>query len=152
MQLQVDTQREFAHSAEKVWKVAGDFGGLKHWLPGILACRVEGSGAADRGGNAVRLVEIFDGSVTKERLEWVDEGRFAYGYRILEAKGIDASAGYVATFTVTPLDAGRCRVDWVARFSVPDTFPAEKQERAKQKVSQMYTMCLQALEGVLARG
>lgn len=151
MRLQIDVHREYAHSADAVWKITGDFGGLKDWLPGILACRVEGSGAIDNGGNAVRIVDVFDGSVTRESLQSFDNTKRTYTYNLLEAKGIDASAEYQATFTVTPTATG-CRVDWVAGFTVPDNFPPEKAERAKQRIHQMYSMCLQHLEGLLAKG
>jgi hypothetical protein len=40
----------------------------------------------------------------------------------------------------------------VAGFDVPDDFPPEKAEKARQRVLQMYGMCLQYLDGVLARG
>jgi len=150
--LTFEVQQDYAHSADKVWAITGNFGGLKEWLPGILACRVEGSGAADTGGDAVRIVDVFDGSVTKERLEAFDAARRTYSYSILEAKGFDASSEYFATFTVTPLDANSCRINWGASFKLPASIPAEKGERARQKVAQMYTMCLQHLEGVLARG
>lgn len=152
MQVHAATQREFAHGADRVWEVTGDFGGLKNWLPGITACRVEGSGAHADGGNAVRIVDVMDGSVTKERLESIDAANRRYSYRILEAKGMDASADYVATFSVTPIDANRCRVDWAASFRVPEGFPADKTERARQKVAGMYSMLLQALEGKLQAG
>lgn len=151
MRLAVEVSREYDRDADRVWAITGDFGGLKEWLPGILACRVEGSGATDQGGNAVRIVDVFDGSVTRERLAARDDAGRSYTYDLLEAKGIDASAQYRATFTVTALDAGRCRVDWVASFNVPDDFPPEKAERARGRILQMYGMCLQHLEGVLAR-
>lgn len=149
--LTFETEREFSHSADKVWAITGDFGGLKNWLPGILACRVEGQGAASAGGNAVRIVDVFDGSVTRERLEDFDAAKRTYSYSILEAKGFDASSEYLATFTVTPLDDNRCRINWGARFKLPASVPPEKGERAKQKVAQMYAMCLQHLEGVLEK-
>ncbi|MFZ5756482.1 MAG: SRPBCC family protein [Pseudomonadota bacterium] len=150
--LQFEVEREFAHSADRVWAITGDFGGLKNWLPGILACRVEGSGAARDGGNAIRIVDVFDGSVTKESLESLDAARLTYQYRILEARGFDASSGYLATFRVTPLGPDRCRINWGASFRLPDGIPAEKGERARQRVIQMYGMCLQHLDGVLANG
>jgi hypothetical protein len=152
MKLHVETQREYAFSADKVWSITGDFGGLKNWLPGILAIRVEGNGAADAGGNAVRVIDVFDGSVTTESLESFSDEKRSYSYRIVSAKGLDASAEYLAHFTVTPLDASHCRVDWLASFRVPAEFPPEKSERARQKIQQMYSMCLQNLEGVLAQG
>ena len=150
--LQIAVQQEYGHSANKVWAITGEFGGLKNWLPGIDACRVEGHGAADKGGNAVRIVDVFDGSVTKERLESFDAVNHTYSYSIIEAKGLDASNEYYATFTVTPLGDNRCRVDWSARFKLPVSVLPEKAERAKQKIAQMYTMCLQNLQAVLARG
>lgn len=152
MRLTVETSRDYAHDADKVWTITGNFGGLKDWLPGITACRVEGSGAADAGGNAVRIVDVMDGSVTRESLQSYDAAQRTYTYNLLEAKGIDASARYRATFTVTPTAANACRIDWVAGFEVPDDFPPEKAERARQRVLQMYGMCLQYLDGVLARG
>lgn len=151
MQLKVEVRRDYAHDADRVWQVTGDFGGLQAWLPGITACRVEGSGAIDQGGNAVRIVDLFDGSVTRESLQSHDHAARSYVYNLLEAKGITADAQYQARFTVTPLAAGGCRVDWVAQFRVPDDLPADKAERARAKVQQMYTMCLQYLDGVLAR-
>lgn len=148
MRLSVEVSREYDHDADRVWAITGDFGGLKAWLPGILACRVEGAGV----GQAVRIVDVFDGSVTRERLAALDDTARSYSYDLLEAKGIDASANYRATFTVTPLAGDRCRIDWVAGFDVPEGFPADKAERARQKVAQMYGMCLQYLDGVLAGG
>lgn len=152
MKLHVETHREYAFGADKVWAITGDFGGLKNWLPGIVAIRVEGSGAADAGGNAVRVVDVVDGSVTIESLESFNDANRSYSYRIVSAKGLDASAEYLAHFTVTALDAGRSRVDWLASFRVPAEFPPEKAERARQRIEQMYAMCLQNLEGVLAQG
>ncbi len=152
MRLNVEVRRDYAHDADKVWKITGDFGGLQRWLPGISACRVEGGGATDQGGNAMRIVDVFDGSVTRERLQSLDDSKRSYTYDLLEAKGIDARAQYRATFTVTPTGANACRIDWVAGFSVPDDFPPEKAEKARQKILQMYTMCLQYLDGVLASG
>lgn len=150
MQLKADTQRDFAYSADRVWRIAGDFGGLAQWLPGISACRVEGSGAADQGGNAVRSVDVLDGSVTIERLETLDEANRTYSYSILQAKGLDASNEYHATLAVIPTGDNQCRVTWSARFRLPDSLPADKCERAQQRVTQMYALCLQSLDSVLA--
>lgn len=150
MRLHTEVHHEFTQDADTVWKITGDFGGLKNWLPGIVASRVEGSGAIDQGGNAVRIIDIMDGSVTRESLASFNDAKRTYTYNLLEAKGIDASAEYQATFTVTPTPTG-CRVDWVSAFSVPDSFPPEKAERAKQRIRQMYSMCLQHLEGLLAK-
>lgn len=150
--LEFEVEHEYDFSAEKVWAVAGDFGGLKAWMPGVLACRVEGSGAADKGGDAVRIVDVFDGSVTIERLNSLDDQTMTYGYSILEAKGFDPSCEYHAVFRVVPLEGGRSKACWGARFTLPASIPPEKGEKAKGKAAQLYSLCLMNLQSVLAAG
>lgn len=38
----VHAEASIAKPVEEVWKVAGDFGGLERYFPGIEACRVDG--------------------------------------------------------------------------------------------------------------
>ena len=147
--LEIQVQNQYNHPADKVWALTGNFAGLKAWLPGVMACRVEGEGAKDVGGNAVRIVDLMDGSVTKESLESLDEKNRSYSYAIIEAKGFDSSSEYIAHFKVIPLDANRCEVQWGARFRLPDSIPVEKSERAKQRIQQMYQLFLTNLESVL---
>jgi hypothetical protein len=149
--LEFEVEKEYAFPAEVVWRLAGDFGGLQAWMPGVLACRVVGEGAADQGGNAERIVDVFDGSVTRERLEVFDEAGRSYRYSILEARGFDGSSEYFADFSVTALDAGRCVVRWGARFGLPAGIPAEKGPRAAQRAADLYRLCLQNLDVVLGQ-
>lgn len=147
--LEVQVQQEYDVPAEKVWALTGEFGGLKAWLPGIVNCRVEGEGAWDQGGNAVRLVELMDGSVTKEALESRDEAGRRYNYSIREAKGFDRNGEYRAEFEVVALGADRCKILWGARFTLPAAVPVEKSDKAKQRVEQMYQFFLNNLVNVL---
>ena len=55
---------EFKASADEVWKVIADFGGLIDWAPGIESCETVGEGVG-----AVRTLGMPDGLVMKERLE-----------------------------------------------------------------------------------
>lgn len=136
--------------AEQVWTLAGEFGGLKAWLPGVARCEVIGEGAQEDGGNAVRVVEQLDGSQIKEALVAVDANRFSYRYAIVEAKGFDKDAGFEATFTVVPMTADQCKVQWGAQFRLPPGTPPEKSEKARDRVQQMYGFFLQHLADQLS--
>lgn len=149
--LEFEVERKYAHAADKVWEVTGDFGGLQAWLPGVLGCRIEGQGAADQGGNTVRIVNVMDGSVTRERLEVFEHAERRYSYSIIEAQGFDASNEYYATFRILPQGEGRCLVRWGARFRVPVSIPARKGRQLRDRIAAMYGRCLDNLGIVLAR-
>ena len=146
---QVEVRRSFAHPAQKVWDLTGDFGGLKNWLPGVTDCQVAGSGARDQGGNATRAVHIMDGSVTRESLESFDDQAMSYRYGILEAKGFDSNSSYFGTFTVVPQGDAGCEIVWRAEYTVPAELPPEKVQKLKDKVQAMYGFFLLHLETVL---
>lgn len=147
----LEVTHRFEQSADQVWRVAGDFGGLQAWLPGVTGCRVEGSGAANAGGNAERLVTLLDGSITRERLESLDDANRCYEYSILEAKGFDADSEYRASFQVLPLASGGSEVHWGVKLRLPASIPADKSEKVKTRIAAMYAMFLQNLASVLAR-
>lgn len=146
---QVEARHRFAHSAARVWDLTGDFGGLARWLPGVTGCTVEGEGARDQGGNAVRNVHLADGSVTRESLESWDPSGLRYRYAIVSAKGFAPGTTFVAEFQVVPLADQQCEVIWQATFTLPASLPAEKVASASAKVQQMYQLFLQCLEGHL---
>lgn len=147
---EVVVERDFQCEAEPLWVLTSDFGGLQAWLPGVLGCVVEGAGAADNGGNAVRRVQLMDGSVTVESLDSFDQGARRYVYSILEAKGFDANSRFQASFQVEPTGPGHCRVIWSARFTLPEGLAPEKAAKARARIEQMYGFFLQHLQGVLA--
>lgn len=149
--LELEVERQFAHAADAVWELAGDFGGLQSWLPGVLSCRVEGAGAADAGGNAVRVIAVVDGSVTRERLESLDHTARRYSYSIIEALGLDAGNHYLSTFLVLPQAEGRCLVRWSARFCLPLNMPARKRKQLRDRIAGMYQHCLGSLATALRR-
>lgn len=143
--LEAQAEYEFDAPAEKIWALTGNFGGLQAWLPGVVDCRVEGAGAWDEGGNAVRLVQLMDGSVTKEALRSLDAAAYRYAYSILEAKGFDQNGEYLATYSVEPVAGGKSKVIWNAKFTLPAGLPADKSEKAIQRVQNMYLFFLKNL-------
>ncbi len=145
----IQVTHEFSCPADTLWQITGDFGGLKAWLPGVVACNVAGEGAKDNGGNAVRTVQLMDGSVTRESLDSVDAEARRYVYSVLEAKGFDANSQFQATFQVLARDGGRCAVVWSAAFTLPANLPVEKVNKARSRIEQMYQFFLQHLQTML---
>jgi carbon monoxide dehydrogenase subunit G len=84
---------DIARSADDVWKVAGDFGGLAGWMPGIEKCTVDGD---------IRTVEMGAMKVD-ERLVARDDAKRLLTYSIESGAPVDR---HEATITVTPAGSG----------------------------------------------
>lgn len=76
-------------SADDVWAVIGDFGGIGDWMPGIDSCRVEGED---------RILEMM-GMVITERLVSKDDAGRVLTYAITDGAPVDTHQGVI---TVTP--------------------------------------------------
>jgi carbon monoxide dehydrogenase subunit G len=90
---------DIARSADEVWAVAGDFGGLAGWLPGIETCTVEGD---------LRTISM-SGMEVGERLVRRDDAGRVLVYAI--ASGPAPVDHHEATITVTPAGSGS-HVTW----------------------------------------
>lgn len=90
---------DIARSADDVWAVVGDFGGIGGWMPGIEACTVDGD---------VRTIEM-SGMTIGERLVRRDDADRVLVYSI--ASGPAPVDHHEATVTVTPADEGS-HVTW----------------------------------------
>jgi carbon monoxide dehydrogenase subunit G len=84
---------DIARSADDVWKVAGDFGGLASWMPGIEKCTVD---------DDVRTIEM-SGMQIGERLVARDDAKRRLTYSIASGAPVDH---HEATITVTPAGSG----------------------------------------------
>jgi carbon monoxide dehydrogenase subunit G len=81
-------------SADEVWKVVGDFGGLAGWMPGIEKCTVT---------DDVRTVET-GGMEIGEQLVARDDAQRTISYSIVSGPApVDT---HQATITVTPSGSG----------------------------------------------
>ena len=98
---------DIARSADDVWAVAGDFGGLAAWMPGIESCKVEGD---------IRKIEM-SGMTIGERLVSRDDAGRVLVYSI--ASGPAPVDRHQATISVTPAGAGS-HVTWAVEVE-PDT-------------------------------
>jgi carbon monoxide dehydrogenase subunit G len=98
-------QVEIAGSADDVWTLVGDFGGIGGWMPGIDSCRVEGEN---------RILETMGMTIT-ERLVARDDSARTLTYSVIDGVPIES---HQAVITVTPT-GDTSSVTWVVDAS-PD--------------------------------
>ncbi len=79
---------DIAGSAEDVWKLAGDFGGIGDWMPGIESCRVEGED---------RILSTMGMTIT-ERLVSKDDDAKTITYSVIDGAPTES---HEATISVT---------------------------------------------------
>jgi len=92
-------------SADDVWAVVGDFGGIAGWMPGMESCRVEGEN---------RILETMGMTIT-ERLVSIDDAGRALTYAIADGAPVES---HEAVITVNPSGNGS-HVTWVVE-ATPD--------------------------------
>jgi hypothetical protein len=85
-----------ARDADEVWKVAGDFQGLKTWFPGLEDVKAE--------GDDVRVIAMGPGMEVRETLLSRDDAKRTLTYKV-EAALLNANK-YETTLSVTPSEGG----------------------------------------------
>lgn len=93
------SQIDIARTADDVWAVAGDFGGIAKWMPGIESCTLDGD---------LRTLEM-SGMTIGERLVRRDDAGRVLVYSI--ASGPAPVDRHEATISVAPAGAGS-HVTW----------------------------------------
>ncbi|HEY5023724.1 MAG TPA: SRPBCC family protein [Acidimicrobiales bacterium] len=109
-------------SADEVWAVTGDFGGIGDWMPGIESCHLDGDDRVLKMGG----MEII------ERLERRDEEERELVYGIVGGVPV---INHKATITVTPNGAGS-HVTW----------DVDTDDDLLDMMHQVYQQSLQALK------
>ena len=95
-------------TADQVWELFRDFGGVKRFSAGIEKVEVAGSGIG-----AVRTLSLPGGLSLQERLEAFDDRGRRLQYAIVA--GPIPVSNYLATIEVK--DEGKaCRIDWSSHF------------------------------------
>jgi len=106
---EIVVKQEVAASADAVWDLVKDFGGVQGWSSAIQSCEVEGDGIG-----AVRTLGIGQGPPIRERLESHDDGAKSFSYSIID--GPLPVENYLATLKVHDRGADRCEVEWGSQF------------------------------------
>ncbi|MFR9727585.1 SRPBCC family protein [Saccharopolyspora sp. MS10] len=101
-------------TADEVWALVRDFGGLPGWHPAISSGELEaGASAAEVG--AVRRLVLGDGGQVRERLVALDDAARSCTYDITE--GPFPVRSYRSTIRVLPITAtGAAFVEWSADY------------------------------------
>jgi carbon monoxide dehydrogenase subunit G len=95
-------------SADRVWELFRDFGGIQRFTSGFEKVEVSGSGIG-----AVRTITLPGGAALQERLEAFDDRGRKLQYAIVG--GPIPVSNYLATIEVK--DEGKaCRIDWSSHF------------------------------------
>jgi hypothetical protein len=98
----------------KVWAIVRNFDSLCAWHPAIRECRIERQQAADQVG-CIRMLQLQDGGVVRERLLELSDPDHRYSYSILEAPF--AVTDYTATLQLLEITDGTKTLGiWTAEF------------------------------------
>ena len=126
----VNVVEEVAASADQVWQILADFGGIQKWSDPrfIKSCEADGN---DVG--AVRTITLAGGAAIRERLELLDAGARRFSYSILGESPLPV-ADYLATAKVTATGENSCVVDWQSTFEAIGS-----QEAAEKMIRGVYT-------------
>ncbi len=118
----VSTFEDVNLSANTVWNVIGDFGGIRKWAVLVASGSVE-----DTPSGKVRTLVMPEDRVVKERL--VTQSQYSYTYAMVDRPEM---ADYRSTVAVVPLDQAHCRIELIMHMT-----PAEGQ--TEDKITARYT-------------
>jgi carbon monoxide dehydrogenase subunit G len=96
-------------SADRVWELVRDFGGIQRWAAGIESVSVSGEGVG-----AVRTITMGTLSL-QERLEALDDRSRTLSYSIVGDHPLPFG-DYLATIRLAE-DGDGCQVDWSSTFT-----------------------------------
>jgi hypothetical protein len=118
----VSTFEDIEMPADAVWKLIGDFGGIRKW-----AVLVQSESVVDTPSGKVRTLVMPEDRIVKERL--VVESQYSYTYAMVDRPEM---ADYRSTVAVVPLDDNHCRIELIMHMT-----PAEGQ--TDEEITTRYT-------------
>ncbi len=136
----VNVQEQIATSADQVWRVIADFGGLDKWTDPklIKSCSADGNEVG-----AIRTIILPNGAEVHERLEIIDHDRYRMSYTIVDPSPLPVK-DYMATAKVTDTGPGTCQVDWQSTFQ-----PIGDIEEAEKVVRRLYIAGVKGLREIV---
>lgn len=97
-------------SADRVWGLLRDFGGIDRIAQGIEGCEVEGEGVG-----AVRTLSLAGGLRLQERLEAFDDPGRTLSYAIIGKHPLPLD-NYLSTVRVVEESDARCTIEWGSSY------------------------------------
>ena len=117
-------QGQIASSADEVWQLLADFGGIEKWIDSSLIASCESDGSAV--GATRTIVLAGGGGSVRERLESLDADARRYSYAIIGESPLPV-ANYLSVVKVSETGPGQTLVDWCGTFE-PRGVPQEEAE------------------------
>jgi carbon monoxide dehydrogenase subunit G len=134
----VKVTERIAASADRVWELFADFGGLQRFSAGIESVTVVGEGVG-----AVRTVKLPGGMTLRERLESFDPAARTLQYAIVGEHPMPFT-GYLSTVRVRS-DGGAAQIEWSGEF----TPKPGMQDQAAQIVESVYRGGIKGIQKTL---
>ena len=113
-------------SADAVWGLFQDFGGITRFSRGIESCSVEGEGVG-----AVRTLTLAGGVHLQERLESLDNSARSLSYAIIGENPLPFD-NYLSTVRIAEKGPG-CTVEWSSTYE-----PTGPEEQVASLVESIY--------------
>lgn len=122
-------------SANKVWELVSDFGGLDNFVEAVTKCSIDGQGVG-----AVRTLTLQDGGVVKEKLESRNDEKRVLKYSIVESPM--PIKNYKGRMEVNRLS------ETTSEFTWSSTFDAEEgtEKEMKQALAGLYSVGVEGLK------
>lgn len=124
---EVVEQAAFPVSADRLWELVADFGGIDKYMDGVDECHLEGEGVGSR-----RSIPSAAGTVV-ESLDRFDPQARTLVYSIVE--GPIPFKDYSAQMVVTEDGPEASTLTWTGTF-LADGIPVEKAERLASRIYQ----------------
>jgi hypothetical protein len=106
----VEVRDRIAASADRVWELVRDFGGIQRFASNIESVSVQGEGVG-----AVRTVTLPGGTALQERLEACDDATRTLRYAIVGSHPLPFD-DYLATIRLSE-DGDGCQIEWSSQFA-----------------------------------
>jgi len=125
-------------SADEVWKLVADFGGLDQFVEAITNCSIEGNGIG-----AIRTLTLQDGGKVKEKLESLDGENRVLTYSIVESPM--PIENYTGAMEVKPIDDGQSEFTWSSTFEAAEG----TEDDMKEALEGLYSLGFEGLKSTL---
>jgi hypothetical protein len=128
-------------SADRVWGLVRDFGGIQRFASNIESVSVQGEGIG-----AVRTLTLPGGTTLQERLEACDDPSRTFQYAIVGSHPLPFD-DYLATIRLAE-DGDGCQIEWSSQF----TPRAGAESQASAIVESIYRGGIAGMKKALAAG
>jgi hypothetical protein len=137
---EVCRELRLATSAERVWRLVGDFCPTRQWNADIVSCRIASGSNNERG--AVRELTVRNGATVRERLVGRDSAARSFSY-VIDQSPLPVE-NYYATLSVSDANGGSV-VRWKCTF---EAAPGADIAAARAIIEGIYDVGLKSLRAL----